>query len=230
MMDTALTVLVVAGLSLAPLLLVVLSCYAKIAIVLVIARNAIGAPGVPPNLVIAGLAALLTAFVMAPVASSIASETRPHLTPLLERSEPGVDTSGAALDTGAALARSFAAAAGPIRRFLQAHARAADRRVFAELATALRGSVGDTSAPVADDSLLVLAPAFATSELRAAFLIGVAVLLPFLLIDLIVANVLAALGLPGLSAATVAVPLKLLLFVAIEGWSLLVRGLIAGYV
>ena len=60
--------------------------------------------------------------------------------------------------------------------------------------------------------------------------IGVAVLLPFLLIDLIVANVLAALGLPGLSAATVAVPLKLLLFVAIEGWSLLVRGLIAGYV
>ena len=223
MSDTAVTVLFIAGLSLLPLLLVVLSSYAKIAIVLTILRNAIGAPGVPPNIVIIGLATLLTGFILAPVATAVVSEARPHLAPVLSAS---TESAPAAPDGSvAAVVRAAQAAAGPIRQFLQARARSADRQLFAELAGSLRGS----RSPVADDALTVLAPAFAISELRAAFIIGVAVLLPFLVIDLMVANVLAALGLPGLPVATVAVPLKLTLFVTIEGWHLLTRGLIAGY-
>lgn len=230
MSDTALTVLIVAGLSLVPLLLVVLTSYAKIAIVLGILRNAIGAPGVPPNLVIAGLSVLLSGVVMAPVASAVVRESRPHLTPLADSS---VDAAG----TVAALTRVARSAAGPVRAFLLAHARPADRQLFAELARSVReqpdaqpgARPGQVSPAVTEHNLAVLALAFATSQLRAAFLVGVAVLLPFLIIDLLVANVLVALGLSALPVATVAVPLKLTLFVAVEGWQLVTSGLIAGF-
>lgn len=254
MNETALTVLIIGGLSLVPLVLVVLTSYAKIAIVLAILRNAIGIPGVPPNLVITGLAVLLSGFVMAPVAGAVVRESRPHLEPLEHSS------GASAADTIAALRRAARRAARPVREFLLAHGRPADRQLFAELARSLRGQItdrapgqaADDNAPgraaddkapgratghnppgaavtVAHDDLAVLALAFATSQLRAAFLVGVAVLLPFLIIDLLVANVLVALGLSAMPVATVAVPLKLTLFVAVEGWQLLTRGLIAGY-
>lgn len=224
MTDTALTLFLVAGLSLTPVLLVVLSSYAKIAIVLTILRNGIGAPGVPPNLVIVGLSVLLTGVILAPVGAGVVSEARPHLQPYLETAQVAAsERRGESLAVAAA--RAAEAASEPIRGFLRAHARPVDRQLFAELIGALQGA--QTAA--ADDSLAVLAPAFAISELRSAFVIGVAVLLPFLVIDILVANVLVALGLVGLPAATVAVPLKLALFVTIEGWQLLGRGLISGY-
>jgi type III secretion protein R len=111
----------------------------------------------------------------------------------------------------------------PLKGFLARHAHADDKATFRELGARMR------KAPVADDALLVLAPAFATSELTEAFAIGFLLLLPFLVLDLVVGLVLAALGLSAVSPTQVALPLKLLLFVAIDGWRLLAEGLILGY-
>lgn len=210
MSDPWATVALVLGLSLLPLLLAVLSSFAKIAIVLTIVRNALGAPGIPPTLVITALAALLTAFIMAPVASAVVEEVRPVI-----EADEGAET----------YIRALERAAGPIRRFLEAHARPEDRRAFAELARSLRPD----DASVSERDLLVLAPAFVASELRAAFLIGIAVLIPFLIIDLVVANTLMVLGLTQLPIATIALPLKLSMFVLVDGWRLLLQGLVAGY-
>ncbi|MCB9574676.1 MAG: EscR/YscR/HrcR family type III secretion system export apparatus protein [Kofleriaceae bacterium] len=116
-------------------------------------------------------------------------------------------------------------AAEPVRAFLVRHAHARDRATFAALAGKLRGR----AQPAADDSLGVLAPAFVTSELKEAFAIGFLLLLPFLVIDLVVGMSLGALGLVQTSPAVVSLPLKLLLFVAVDGWRLLVEGLVLGY-
>ena len=117
-----------------------------------------------------------------------------------------------------------ARAEAPVVAFLSRHAHARDRATFATLASRLRGG-----APVADDRLVVLAPAFITSELKEAFAIGLLLLLPFLVIDLVVGMSLAALGLAQTSPSVVALPVKLLLFVAVDGWRLLVEGLVLGY-
>jgi type III secretion protein R len=114
-------------------------------------------------------------------------------------------------------------AAVPLKAFLARHAHADDRRTFQDLGARMRKH------PVADDGLLVLAPAFATSELTEAFAIGFLLLLPFLILDIVIGLVLAALGLTTVSATQVALPLKLLLFVVIDGWRLLAEGLILGY-
>jgi type III secretion protein R len=111
----------------------------------------------------------------------------------------------------------------PLRGFLAHHASARDRETFTGLATRM----GRT---VAGDELWVLAPAFLTTELREAFAIAVLVFVPFLVIDLVVGLGLAALGLSSTSPQTVALPLKLLLFVAVDGWRLLIDGLLRGYV
>jgi len=115
-------------------------------------------------------------------------------------------------------------AAVPVRAFLAKHAHRRDRDTFVGLASRLRDGRA-----VADDELAVLAPAFVTSELAEAFAIGFLVLLPFLVIDLVVGMSLAALGLNATSPQVVALPLKLLLFVAVDGWRLLVEGLVLGY-
>jgi type III secretion protein R len=112
---------------------------------------------------------------------------------------------------------------GPLRAFLARHASARDRETFTSLAVRM-GRV------VSGDELWVLAPAFVTTELREAFAIAVLIFVPFLVIDLIVGLGLAALGLGSLSPQTVALPLKLLLFVAVDGWRLLIDALLRGYV
>ena len=221
MTDSIATILLVGGLSLLPLLLVVLSSYAKIAIVLTVLRNGIGAAGVPPNLVIAGVALLLSAFVLAPVASAVVSEMRPALEKVSSQEPtPSVER------RAAAYLEAARAAGAPIRAFLMRHTRPEDRQAFVELAQTLRGP-GQPA--VGSRSLLVLAPAFVVAELREAFVIGVAVLLPFLIVDLVVANILLALGLISLPVSSVSMPLKLALFVAVDGWRLLGLGLVAGY-
>lgn len=237
--DATVTVLLVGALSVLPILLVVLSSFAKMAIVLTILRNAIGAPGVPPRLVITGFALLLTAFVMAPVASAVVSEVRPVL------QDPGEPSVVRGESEHGELARYLEAARRawqPYRQFLARHARPADVRAFTELADSLGGPpasekpvAGDPvggdaeSARAVDPTALALALAFVVSELRSAFVIGIAVLLPFVIIDLVVASALVAMGLSSLPNASLSVPLKLLLFVSIDGWQLLSRGLLAGY-
>ena len=117
-------------------------------------------------------------------------------------------------------------AAEPLRGFLARFARADDRATFLDLARRARPAAAE---PAAESDFAVLAPAFVVSELRRAFTIGFLVFLPFLVVDLLVANVLLALGLSQLSPTSVALPFKLLLLVATDGWKLLARGLVLGY-
>jgi type III secretion protein R len=201
--------LLMAVLALAPVALVTLTSFLKIAVVLSVARSALGAPQVPPTTAITGLALVLTVLVMSPVAEASLALVR-DAPP--ERGLPGA-------------VGTLERAAGPVRAFLARHARPDDRAAFVDVARRLRP---EGPAP-GDDDLAVLAPAFVVSELRRAFTIGFLVFVPFLVVDLVVANVLLALGLTQLSPTSVALPFKLLLFVAVDGWKLLARALALSY-
>jgi type III secretion protein R len=196
--------------ALVPVLLVTLTSFLKISVVLSVLRSALGAPQVPPTTAVTGLALVLTLAVMAPVgeAAWAAAQEVP----------PGGE--GGALAAGAR-------ALVPLKAFLARFARADDRESFLDLARRLRP--GARAAEVGEEDLAVLAPAFMVSELRRAFTIGFLVFLPFLVVDLVVANVLLALGLTQLSPTSVALPLKLMLLVAVDGWRLLARGLALAY-
>jgi type III secretion protein R len=199
----------VAALALLPAAVVTLTSFLKITVVLSIARSALGAPQVPPTTAVTGLALVLTALAMAPVAEEAYA---------LARAGPparGVEAAAAAL----------ARASAPVRRFLARQARPDDRAAFRDVAARLRPGAPEP----AEDALAVLAPAFVVSELRRAFTIGFLVFVPFLVVDLVVANVLLALGLTQLSPTSVALPFKLLLLVAVDGWKLLARALALSY-
>jgi len=196
------------ALALVPVVLVTLTSFLKMAVVLSVVRSALGAPQVPPSSAVTGLALLLTFVAMAPVgeASWAALRQPPEAR--------GVEATLAAAER----------AAEPLRAFLSRHARPEDRRAFLELAHRSRPEAG-----VGDADFAVVAPAFVVSELRRAFTMGFLVFLPFLVVDLLVANVLLALGLTQLSPTSIALPFKLLLFAAVDGWALLARGLLLGY-
>ncbi len=211
--DRSLDLLLALGLmALVPLALVTLTSFLKIAVVLSVARSALGAPQVPPNTAVTGLALLLTGLVMAPVA---------------EQSWAAFRSAPPARGFEESVAR-LSSAAEPLRRFLARHARPDDRRTFLDISRRLRGTEAGER-PQTEGSFAVLAPAFVISELRRAFTIGFLVFLPFLVVDLLVANVLLSLGLTQLSPTSLSLPFKLILFVAVDGWSVLARGLAAGY-
>lgn len=197
-------------LAILPTALVLLTSFLKMSVVLSIARSALGAPQVPPTSAVTGLALALSMLVMAPVVRRTAD---------LLRAEPPA----AGLEARLA---SLEHAASPLREFLTRFARPDDRAAFLDVARRL-ASTG--AAAPAEGDLAVLAPAFVVSELRRAFTIGFLVFLPFLVVDLAVANVLLSLGLSQLSPTSVSLPLKLLLFVAVDGWKLLARALAFSY-
>lgn len=208
--------LLLGAMALVPLALVTLTSFLKIVVVLSVVRSALGAPQIPPNPAVTGLALLVTLVVMQPVASACWERWRESPSP----SSPEEALAGAAR------------AAEPLRAFLARFAAPADQRAFAELASrARRGAAprDEATLPAREPGFAVLAPAFVVSELRRAFTIGFLVFLPFLVVDLSVASVLLSLGLTQLSPSAVALPFKLLLLVAVDGFGLLVRGLAAGY-
>ncbi len=189
-----------------PALLLAFSAFARIAVVLYLLRQGLGGAQTPPNLVLTGLALLLTIFVMSPALKHIDGEAwQPYLAGALT------------LDDAAAKA------AGPLKDFMLRQTRAEDLELF----------LGDDKAadPKRAETvpLAALAPAFLTSELNTAFQIGFMVILPFLVIDLVVAAVLTALGIIMLPPQLVSLPLKLLLFVTVDGWHLLVGSLLASF-
>ena len=210
-------VVILAALSLLPFVLVMLTSFVKIAVVLSILRNAIGSPQVPPTMVVTGLALLLTLVVMAPVGADVYHAVAPPL----DRGRGQTLTSTQAAD---AVVDAASRAREPVRAFLARHAHPRDRAMFFDLTRRMRQP--EARADVTDRDLLVLAPAFVTSELKDAFTIGFLLFIPFLVIDILVANVLLSLGMHMLSPTT---PFKLLLFVLVDGWALLARGLILGY-
>ncbi len=214
-----------------PLVVLTLTSFVKISVVLSLVRNAIGAPDAPSGLVVTGLSLILTFFVMSPVAIEMvraagapAAPTAPAPAPV-----PGQPpTPGDALRVlvPAEYQPQLDAAErgiGPLRAFLIKHSAEKDRATFRELGTKLGHEV-------AGDEVWVIAPAFVTSELREAFMIAILIFIPFLVIDLVVALGLASLGLASTNPQTIALPLKLLLFVAVDGWRLLLESLLRGYV
>jgi len=208
-------------LSLLPFLFVTLTSFAKIAVVLGILRHAIGTPQVPPGAVVSGLALILTLYVMAPVLSEIEEAAMPHLSGQVEASPDsfGAGQAGSIMDAGLA-------AREPVQRFLERNASPANVDLFYSIA--LRRS-GDGEPSFERTDLRVLAPAFVVTELAEAFLIGFLLFVPFLVVDIVVANVLMSLGMHMLSPTTISLPLKLLLFVLVDGWRLICEGLATGY-
>jgi len=198
-------------------LLMMVSSFVKVSVVLSILRNAIGTQQIPPSPVINGLALVLTFYIMAPV-----------LDDAMKRSGMmGSDGRVAVVDSERLL-DGFDRAREPVREFLVRHAHESDVRFMYELANQLQGLPAN-SHELDPHRFQVLIPAFVTSELSEAFLIGFLVFLPFLIIDLVVANILMGMGMTMMSPTAVSLPFKLLLFVLTSGWSTLVRVLATDY-
>jgi type III secretion protein R len=213
-------ILVMAALSLVPFALLMTTSFVKIHVVLSILRSAIGTPQVPPTQVITGLALILTAYVMAPTGERMYDAVKPVLS-------LGAGADVVSAQTAEALIEAGDRAKEPLRAFLVKHADRRDRATFHALALRMRTPAERPA--VGDADLLVVIPAFVTSELRRAFEIGFLLFLPFLVLDLVISNLLLALGMHMLTPTTVSLPFKLLLFVLADGWHLVARGLVESY-
>lgn len=193
-------------LSVAPFVLVLSTSFVRIVVVLSLVRSAIGASTVPPNTVITGLALVLTLVVMTPTFATIRHDAiRPY--------------GAGRLSQSAFLAR----AAEPLRGFMLRQTKARDVAVFARIARRPNGEAPRRL------PLTVLIPAFVVGELRSAFAIGVALYLPFVAIDLAVAAILMGLGMVMLSPPVISLPCKLLLFVMVDGWTLVCNGVVQSF-
>jgi type III secretion protein R len=216
--------LLLAALSLLPFALIMLTSYVKIAVVLQFLRFALGTPQIPPTMVVTGLALVLTAYVMAPTGTRVYEAVRPAL-----QQERGGGETGLLSAAGAEVLLSAAGRAKePVREFLIRHSKAGERALFRDLARRMRPK--ELRSAVDEKDLLVVIPAFVVGQLTAAFLIGFLIFVPFLIIDMVVANILLALGMHMLSPTTISLPFKLLLFVLVDGWYLLTQGLVLSYV
>lgn len=189
-----------------PAILISTTSFIRIVVVLAMVRHAFGMPQTPPNAVLTSLALFMTAFVMSPTLSTVNSEA---LQPLL--------------DGTASVQQAMANGAEPLKQFMLRHTRDKD------LETVYQMSGTPLPERVEDVELFKLTPAFMLNELRVAFTIGFVVLLPFLLIDLVVASVLLSLGMMMVPPATISLPIKVLMFVLIDGWSLVMEGLLGSF-
>jgi type III secretion protein R len=199
-------------LALAPFVAVMVTSFTKIVVVLSLLRNALGLQQVPPNVVLNGLALVLSVYVMYPVGVEMRA-----------KAAAAPPRTG---DTQALLSAADAAKE-PLREFLLKHSRELERAFF--LKTAKRSLKPEQAAELTERDFLVVVPAFTVSELSVAFEIGFLIFLPFLVIDLVISNILMAMGMMMLSPTTVSLPFKLLLFVLIDGWVKLTHGLILTY-
>jgi len=200
------TLLGITLLSVAPALLLMMTSFTKIFVVLAMTRNALALPSIPPNQVLAGLALFLSLFIMAPVLTDINTSA---LQPYLDGSLNFTD----ALNLGSE----------PLRQFMLANTRGED--------LALMTRAADQPNPDNADAvtLLTLIPAFMLSELRAAFIIGFVIFIPFLVIDIVVSAALMSMGMMMLPPVMISLPFKILLFVLVDGWGLIITSLIGSY-
>jgi type III secretion protein R len=210
-----------AALSLVPFVLLLMTSFVRIAVVLSILKSALGTPQIPPAQVVTGLALILTIYVMAPTGERMYRAVEP----LLGRGAGADIVSAQTVD---ALEAATLRAKEPLREFLLKHSTPRDRALFHNLALKMRAPA--ERAGIADRDFLVVVPAFLTCELRRAFEIGFLLFVPFLVVDMVIANLLLALGMHMLSPTTVSLPFKLLLFVLADGWQLVLRGVVESYV
>jgi flagellar biosynthetic protein FliP len=193
-------------LSLVPAILMLATSFTRIVVVLSLLRSAIGIPNLPPNQVILGLSLFLTLFVMAP---TFAKANTDALQPYMAN----------AIDQNTAISRGVE----PFREFMLAETRQEDLQVFIDLSKEPRPATS------ADISLEVLLPAFVVSELKTAFTMGFLLYIPFLIIDLVVASALMSMGMVMVSPTQISLPFKLLLFVMVDGWVLVVQSLVRSF-
>jgi type III secretion protein R len=213
--DPLLLVALIAAIAILPFFALLVTSYTKIVVVLGLLRQALGVQQVPPNMVLNGIALILTVYVMAPLGTQAitAIESKLH---------------------GPAQQRTFAdvnvilqSVSSPLRGFLYKHTDERNRKFFTQSAAKLWPT--DEAAKVKEDDLLVLIPGFTVSELTKAFQIGFVIYLAFVVVDLVIANVLLALGMSMVSPTVISVPFKLLLFVVLNGWERLAQGLVLSY-
>ena len=215
----ALIVLLI-GMSLLPFLAMIATSYLKIVVVTSLIRNALGIQSIPPNMVLNALALILSFYIMAPTVK----ESWTTLQEGMKDNKPEV-----IYQTDLA-----ARAAEPFREFLVRHTDEAQIAFFtrtAEKLWATKDEAGETKPAVVDPkSFFVLIPSFCVSELTRAFQIGFLIYLPFIAIDIIISNILLAMGMMMVSPVTISLPFKLLLFVIVDGWTLLIQGLVQSYI
>ena len=204
--------LTLALLALVPTLAVVSTTFLKISVVMSLVRNALGVQQIPPNLALYGLSLIMTVYIMAPVGQNIYEKVREE--PTATRSVEG-------------LFKAVGRGAEPMRDFLYKHSDQGQRDFFVRTGRELWGK--DLSANLKEKDFIILLPSFMVTELTEAYEIGFLLFLPFVVIDLVVSNVLLAMGMMMVSPVMISMPLKLFLFVMADGWTRLIQGLVLTY-
>jgi flagellar biosynthetic protein FliP len=203
--QSVIIILLLTVLAIAPALMVMLTSFTRIVIVLSLTRNALGLTSIPPNQVVIGLSLFLSLFVMAPTLTQINNTS---LQPLLKGK--------------ISYSQAYDKAQTPLRSFMLGQTRQSDLSLFTAAAN-------EKPAPRAKVQMTALVPAFVLSELKTAFIIGFVIFIPFLIIDLIVSSTLMSMGMFMLPPVLVSLPFKLLLFVMVDGWALIVQSLITSF-
>jgi type III secretion protein R len=212
MIDPLNLILILAIAALVPFIAIVATAYIKLSVVFLLLRNALGVQQIPPNSALNALAIILSGYIM---------------TPVFYETLQILSNGDYRFDTVENITATFNAAKGPLIDFLNKHADMREKTFFLEAASQLWPP--DVRATLTPDSLAVVLPAFTVSQLREAFEIGFLLYLPFIAIDLIVSNILLAMGMMMVSPLTISLPFKLFLFVMVDGWSRLILGLVASY-
>jgi type III secretion protein R len=212
--EPATIVALIVGFGFAPFVAMMMTSYTKLVIVFGLLRTALGLQQTPPNMVLNGLAIILTIYIMAPVGMQIADTLRGH----------NFGTKGESMTD---IVTVLDAAKAPLKEFLQKHTQERDRKFFQKSAESIWPK--QRAEALSPDDFMVLVPSFTLSELTRAFQIGFIIYLVFVVVDLIVATVLLALGMSMIAPTTISLPFKLLLFVMLDGWTRLIHGLVLSY-
>ena len=220
-------IILLIGLSLLPFVAMIATSYLKIVVVMSLIRNALGIQSIPPNMVLNALAMILTFYIMAPVCGESWNIIKAERAAMAQR-----QAEGAAAQPGQPFYETDIAeqAAEPFRGWLRKQVGDRERAFFVSTAERLWAKEEGKEAKIDEESLYILLPSFCVSELTKAFQIGFLVYLPFIAIDIIVSNILLAMGMMMVSPVTISLPFKLLLFVMVDGWTLLIQGLVRSYV
>ena len=211
--DSSSVILLLALLSLAPIIFVLTTCFIKISMVLILTRESLGVQQIPPNIVIYGLSLILSFYVMGPVYMStykqMSDDTTQHqLTP-------------------ENIIQDFKLAEPTLQKFLSTHSSQNEKAFFYKSLQQFWGK--DMLGDITQENLIITIPAFVVDELTKAFKIGFLIYLPSVIIDIIVSNILMAMGMMMMSPVTISLPIKLLLFISVDGWSRLIHLLLGSY-
>ena len=212
--DQLYLIFIFAGLSLLPVFFVLTTSFVKIAMVCIMTRESLGVQQVPPNIVLYSLSLILSLYIMGPIYNNtyaLALQNFADNKPL----------------NPAELIASFQNSTKPIKNFLAKHANANERIYFRQNVQRFWGK--EAKNEIKDDDFMILVPAFVITELTSAFRIGFLIYLPSVIIDILVSNILMAMGMMMMSPVTISLPIKLLLFISVDGWSRLVHALLNTY-